>query len=225
MNNVLKPIWGRGLLSICLALVLALLTASNLYAQPPDRPGLNQPPDRPDMPQDPPPRPEMSSLAVTAEQQGGIGGSLGRIQLQTYPGAWTVVQWQDGSGNWNDVEGWRIQTASGTVTWTVEEQHLGTGPFRWISYGPNGRINAASYSFNLPKAGKTVNVSLSGGWNGGYTEYQYPNDSRGRQQPYGGQSQQWDGSGQRQPQQPYYNQQQQRQRHPRGQCRHCRRHW
>ena len=217
MNNVLKLPWRQGLLSICLALACTLLTSQGIYAQQPPRPEFPQPPGRPDMPEGPPPRP---AIPVHSEQPSGNGGVTGQIQVQTQPGAWTVVQWQDGSGKWHDVEGWRTQSGPGTVTWAVEEKDLGSGPFRWIGYASNGRMVATSSSFNLPKAGQTLNVSMSGQWQGGYVEPQHPKYSQRQQPPQ--QPRQWQPPRPWQPRRPYYGQPQQRQWHPHWRCGQCR---
>ena len=89
----------------------------------------------------------------------------GRIVLHTQPGAWTVVQWQGGMGQWHEVEGWRGQAQDGTIAWAVEEKDFGSGPFRWVVYHPQaGRIVGASYPFYLPHANQTVTVTVYDGW-------------------------------------------------------------
>ena len=77
---------------------------------------------------------------------------------------WTVVQWQDGFGEWHDVDGWRGQpdgvwldeelTVFARKTWYVAKRDLGTGPFRWVAYteGEGGEvIQAISEPFDLPE--------------------------------------------------------------------------
>jgi hypothetical protein len=67
-------------------------------------------------------------------------------------GLWTVVQWQDSSGNWHTVEGWQGTTyADNHVLWWVSHADLGKGPFRWMVYrSPVGVWLGNSQSFNLP---------------------------------------------------------------------------
>ena len=62
---------------------------------------------------------------------------------------WTVVQWTDPSGAWNDVDGWRggfdaIQNGVGYKSWWVGQEHFGEGPFRWIVYEKKYRRNSRS---------------------------------------------------------------------------------
>lgn len=75
---------------------------------------------------------------------------------------WTVVQWQDGTGAWHDVEGWQgplAATREGVAhsMWKVDPGDLGKGPFRWVVLsGRGGEMLAASQPFQLP--------SRSGDW-------------------------------------------------------------
>jgi len=80
---------------------------------------------------------------------------------------WTVVQWQDRSRNWHDVEGWRgtldeVVSAEGRKIWWVYHQDLGKGPFRWLVHDrAGGKLLVASQSFNLPGiSGQTVKVQV-----------------------------------------------------------------
>lgn len=102
-------------------------------------------------------------LAVPVLAQETPEPANGRIRVTTTPGVMTIVQWQDSSGNWNDVTGWRAVATDGTVSWGVEPKDFGKGPFRWVSYGADGyRTVGASDSFYLPTAGQTVSVHISG---------------------------------------------------------------
>jgi hypothetical protein len=80
---------------------------------------------------------------------------------------WTTVQWQDGRGNWHDVEGWRgtldyVADGVGVKTWWVAKAQLGAGPFRWrVTEGGNPLVTSSP--FDLPDAANekvTVEVSL-----------------------------------------------------------------
>ncbi|MBN1584392.1 MAG: hypothetical protein JXA89_27040 [Anaerolineae bacterium] len=61
-----------------------------------------------------------------------------------------VVQWQDGLGEWHDVDGWRGQVEDDHVLWFVSEDLLGAGPFRWLVYTAEGRPLGSSESFDMP---------------------------------------------------------------------------
>lgn len=67
------------------------------------------------------------------------------------PEAWAVVQWQDSSGGWQEVEGWRGPLSSHNLWW-VAAKDFGSGPFRWVILnGPQGQVLAASSPFDLPR--------------------------------------------------------------------------
>jgi hypothetical protein len=90
------------------------------------------------------------------------------IELQVQPGQaglWTIVQWQDSSGGWHDVEGWRGSLeAGGYKRWWVAPKDFNTGPFQWVVYQkPDGLLLATSAPFTLPYQAnvmKLVEVSL-----------------------------------------------------------------
>ena len=91
------------------------------------------------------------------------------IELRVQPGlgeVWTVVQWQDSLGRWQDVDGWRGQVGPGqAVNWWVAPKDLSTGPFRWLVYQDQGRraVVWASELFYLPKQGETLVVTAAVG--------------------------------------------------------------
>lgn len=68
--------------------------------------------------------------------------------------AWTVVQWQDGQGRWQDVSGWQgALDADGRKNWWAAPEALGAGPFRWVIYFRRGGAAwAVSPAFTLPAA-------------------------------------------------------------------------
>lgn len=79
----------------------------------------------------------------------------GWIELYTIPfqpGIWTVVQWLDGAGNWNDVPGWQgTYNYPDHIAWAVEQNNFQKGPFRWAIYQEkNGSLLTVSQSFYLP---------------------------------------------------------------------------
>lgn len=90
-------------------------------------------------------------------------GAYIELQASTLAGGgWAVVQWQDSTGNWHDVEGWR-GSLPGNTRWWVAAKDFGAGPFRWVvTQGPGGPMMSQSAPFNLPDgANETVWVQLS----------------------------------------------------------------
>ncbi len=194
---------GLGVL-VVVALLLALTSAAALAQDQPPRPG--DPGTRPEPPYtdpiiiDPPPppppadhhQPDQGTSVVPA----AAVGDGAQIQLSTTPGAVTVVQWQDGSGAWNDVTSWRATATSGAIVWYVEAKDFGKGPFRWVSYGADGyTMTGASDAFYLPSAGGSVSVSINaayaqapGNYNYAYTQqpsYGYQAQGYGESAQYG----------------------------------------
>lgn len=78
-------------------------------------------------------------------------------------GAWTVVQWQDSTGSWQDVEGWRGPLDEGRKKWWVSQRDFGRGPFRWAMHqDQGGELLAVSESFYLPDtANELVQIEVS----------------------------------------------------------------
>lgn len=76
-------------------------------------------------------------------------------------GAWTIVQWQDSSGGWHNVEGWQGWEYSSS-RWWVHPKDFGSGPFRWlVTQGPGGPAVGVSPPFTLPGgAGQVVPVTV-----------------------------------------------------------------
>ena len=91
------------------------------------------------------------------------------IELQAVnspPGAWAVVQWQDSGGGWHDVPGWRgLLKPGGHERWWVAAKDFGTGPFRWsVTREPGGALLGSSQAFNLPdQANDTLQIVVSVG--------------------------------------------------------------
>jgi hypothetical protein len=114
------------------------------------------------MPSRPAPSPVLSEPGTSPE---------GYIELHIrsiHANLWTVVQWQDHSGRWHDVEGWRgapdeVVSGEGKKVWWVGKADLGTGPFRWLIYqSQKGKLLAQSQPFYLPHlSGETVKVEVS----------------------------------------------------------------
>ena len=89
------------------------------------------------------------------------------IELQAEPlrpGLWTRIQWQDAASDWHDIEGWQgLFNPDQKVLWYVGEEHLGTGPFRWLVYeSQGGALLASSAPFDLPaRGGEVLHVKVS----------------------------------------------------------------
>ena len=72
--------------------------------------------------------------------------------------SWIAVQWGDGLGNWETVQGWQgladsVDSTTGQLiqTWTVEPDNYGQGPFRWAVFDKQGgTLVGYSASFTLP---------------------------------------------------------------------------
>jgi hypothetical protein len=102
-----------------------------------------------------PPRPEVTPLpppkVKSAEQ---IRPSVATLILEVQPAKsslWSVVQWQDASKNWHDVDAWRGAIVNGRTIWWVEQKDWATGPFRWVIYNQDSnRLLVTSQSFMLP---------------------------------------------------------------------------
>ena len=76
----------------------------------------------------------------------------------------TVVQWQDTSNHWIDVDGWRGQfDHQGRVRWWVAPKDFKTGEFRWAIFSPYGNKNEVvwvSESFYLPDSGQMLIIPV-----------------------------------------------------------------
>jgi len=89
-----------------------------------------------------PPRPEPPSPAEPA-QGGAIELRIQSTQAAEWAAVITLVQWQDGLGNWHDVDGWRgtldqLFADGGRKTWFISGDLFGKGPFRWAIYQDAG---------------------------------------------------------------------------------------
>jgi len=71
-----------------------------------------------------------------------------------------ATQWQDLSGGWHDVAGWRGHVADSS-RWWVHPKDFGAGPFRWlVTQGAGGPPAGPSAPFTLPGgAGQVVRVT------------------------------------------------------------------
>jgi hypothetical protein len=109
-----------------------------------------------------PPRPTPSPGAP-APRKSPTGAYIVLHMTSAPAEVWTVVQWQDAFGDWQDVEGWQ-----GTLddaqhkTWWVAKKDFDTGPFRWAVYREKaGPLVLTSDSFFLPDGvGKTSKIEI-----------------------------------------------------------------
>jgi len=91
-------------------------------------------------------------------------GAYIELQPQGTPdGVWTVVQWQDSTGGWQDVGGWQGPLDEGRKKWWVSQRDFGRGLFRWAIYqDQGGELLAVSESFHLPDtANELVRIEVS----------------------------------------------------------------
>ncbi|MCB0170599.1 MAG: hypothetical protein KDJ97_08610 [Anaerolineae bacterium] len=92
------------------------------------------------------------------EDHSGPAGAAIELVAPGHPGAWSVVQWQDINGDWQDVDGWQGSLdQSGQRRWWVAAKDFGTGPFRWV-VGDTAAPTAASEPFHLPAVGAATLV-------------------------------------------------------------------
>jgi hypothetical protein len=107
-----------------------------------------------------PSQPMQRSTSISTLLSSSLDGSY--IELRVYPpqaGLWTIVQWQDSTGAWHDIEGWSGTLDEGDQkVWWVAPALFGEGPFRWTVYqSQESQLLATSDSFYLPDAaGKKV---------------------------------------------------------------------
>lgn len=158
-----------------------LVSSSTVSAEPkPTQPPENTPtPAKPTVPPKATSQPTIVPTLPSSDAGREKGGTIellaglpssGTVRLRE---VFTVVQWQDGNGDWHDVEGWRGQPdnivgRTALKTWWVSEDDLGTGPFRWrvfwdvyVDVSPSTARVMDSSPFYLPDAGRTVVVEMS----------------------------------------------------------------
>jgi hypothetical protein len=130
------------LIGMAVVITAMLILPSQTYAGLPPRPPTPPPP----VPS-PTPEPPAGTLLLTTQP--------------AVDGLWSVVQWQDGDGVWQDVAGWRGAVDDGETIWWVEADNWGKEPFRWAVYrAQDGPLLAVSESFALPGSGVKRVVAL-----------------------------------------------------------------
>lgn len=110
--------------------------------------------------------PTYTPTAFVIPTQPAPVAEVGYIHLMVHQApasAFAVVQWQDGLGGWNLVEGWQTQLPTGQHTWAVLPTHFGQGPFRWVVYDrPGGKVIATSARFTLPgQTGQIISLTVT----------------------------------------------------------------
>ena len=132
------------LITILLLLAAAVSTALATADLPP-RPTVESP--------DPVATPVTTPLPPVAAEL--AGATIMLYAPNASPQMWTVVEWQDGLGNWHEVTGWRghLDLDIGNLrVWWVHPRDLATGPFRWQLYAnEGGPLVATSETFFLPE--------------------------------------------------------------------------
>ena len=114
------------------------------------------------LPPRPTPQPQSTARPTVARSTGGYIELTVSTDASAPADLRTVVQWQDVSGAWHDVEGWQGAFDEGNKkTWWVAKADFGKGPFRWaVTQGC--AMLASSETFYLPTVtGQVVDVSVS----------------------------------------------------------------
>lgn len=116
-----------------------------------------------------PPRPSTPTPTLVPPPTRSVFTSVSGafIHIQVVNGnrqTFTMLQWQDGEGNWHDVDGWRGTLEDGVwKRWWLPSYLFGKGPFRWLVYEHSGgELLAVSRSFDLPTLpGQVVSVLVT----------------------------------------------------------------
>lgn len=108
-----------------------------------------------------PPPPTVTATPVPAvDENVPRAGALIELRAPAAPRtAWSVVQWQDATGDWHDVDGWQGPVIDGVRRWWVAPNDFRTGPFRWMLYTERaGDRWTASEPFYLPTSSYEIVV-------------------------------------------------------------------
>jgi len=108
----------------------------------------------------PTPRPSDNSGAIVFKVAFLSGAPLDASWRENL---WTVVEWQDGLGNWHVIEGWqarldRVTGNTGWKIWWVSPELYGRGPFTWVAYNDSSsdRPILVSPPFRLPSSAGVI---------------------------------------------------------------------
>jgi len=99
-----------------------------------------------------PPRPDRPPKEKKEKAVRPLVTAIELAVTPTQDGLWSVVQWQDAQGDWQDIDGWSGWVDNGRTIWWAEEKDWGKGPYRWVVYeGQGGLLMATSDEFHLPE--------------------------------------------------------------------------
>ena len=180
----------RSILGSCL--IVGIVCLVSMVVAPPLLARADDPPSRPPVatrklpPREPTPtpksvypdRPVSVPVVPTSRSRPSVDGAAIELQVQFLAdspssvewreGLWTMVQWQDGLGEWHDVHGWRakldeVSGDEGKKLWYLSEDRFGKGPFSWVVYpAPDDEFIARSAPFYMPgNTGQTRRVKVS----------------------------------------------------------------
>jgi len=150
--------WLIGLISIGLVCLLGSSVPRQARAAPLEP--VSTLPPRPGLPTaTPTPLPTSTPAPVSPSLPLSKGYILLHVANHTAV-TWSVVQWQDGLGDWHEVEGWQgeldaldnVQPERQWKVWGVAFENFGQGPFRWVVYSATGDVLGVSSNFDLPRA-------------------------------------------------------------------------
>lgn len=96
-----------------------------------------------------PPRPPAAKAHVDVR-----GGTIMLVVSDTQiisDGTHTTVEWLNGFGEWETVDGWRGTFGSSReIVWWVAPEHLGQTNYRWVVLDGNDEPLGVSAEFDLP---------------------------------------------------------------------------
>ena len=112
----------------------------------------------------PTPKPSPTAKPISSSESESQSGAFIYLHVPSPPAdLQTVVQWQDGLGEWHDIEGWRgTLNESNFIVWWVAPGDLGAVWYRWQVYTADGRIATTSDAFSLPsQANQTLHILIT----------------------------------------------------------------
>ncbi|MFN8443432.1 MAG: hypothetical protein U0175_21830 [Caldilineaceae bacterium] len=158
-DKSLSNVLGSGLLLVLVFFWTLSVPTKSVRAELPPLPSVTP---RPTVVVSTPVAPTATALSLPASTRVPVAVLRLKLQNSVERPLSSVVQWQDTSGNWHDIDGWRGQMVKNQTTWWVEEKDWGDGPFRWSVYTQeSGAMLAISEPFHLPsRQGEELTVSV-----------------------------------------------------------------